>query len=138
MRAPAARISDGRLLPCGSREIVEDDDVALFRGGNENLLDIGEETLAIDGAVNHERRVDPIAAEGCDEGHGFPVAMRRPGHKPATLGTPAAQRRHVRLDPGIIDEDKTGGIDAGLTRLPAFAFARDVRPILLAGEQAFF
>jgi hypothetical protein len=33
-------------------EIVEDDDVALFRGGNENLLDIGEETLAINGAVN--------------------------------------------------------------------------------------
>jgi hypothetical protein len=64
--------------------------------------------------------------------------MRRLGHKPAALGTPAAQRRHVRLDPGLVDEDETGGIDAGLTRLPAFALARDVRPILLTGEQAFF
>jgi hypothetical protein len=82
-------------------EIVEDDDVALFQGWDENLLDIGEETLALDGAVNHARRVDPIAAQRCDEGHGFPVAMGRLGHKPAALGTPAAQRRHVRLDPGL-------------------------------------
>jgi hypothetical protein len=43
-----------------------------------------------------------------------------------------------RLDPDLVDEDETGGIDAGLTRLPAFALARDVRPILLTGEQAFF
>jgi hypothetical protein len=78
--------------------------------------------------------VDPIAAQRSDEGHGFPVAMPRLGHKPAALGTPAAQRRHVRLDPGLVDEDETGGIDAGLTRLPAFALARDVRPILLTGE----
>jgi hypothetical protein len=37
-----------------------------FKGWDENLLDIGGETLAVDGAVDHERRVDPIAAEGCD------------------------------------------------------------------------
>jgi hypothetical protein len=46
-----------------------------FKGWDENLLDIGGETLAVDGAVDHERRVDPIAAEGCDKGHRFPVAM---------------------------------------------------------------
>src|SRR5271169_6365427 len=39
---------------------------------------------------------------------------------------------------GLVDEDQTGWIDAGLTRLPAFTLARDVCPILLAGEQAFF
>jgi len=64
--------------------------------------------------------------------------MRGLGHKPAAFRTPAAQRCHIRLDPSLVDEDETGWIDAGLTRLPAFTFARDVWPILLAGEQAFF
>ena len=35
-------------------------------------------------------------------------------------------------------QDETGWIDAGLMRLPALTFARDVWAILLAGEQAFF
>ena len=51
--------------------------------------------------VEHAITASPTAAQRCDEGHGFPVAMGRLGHKPAALGTPAAQRRHVRLDPGL-------------------------------------
>jgi hypothetical protein len=35
-------------------------------------------------------------------------------------------------------QDETGWIDAGLMRLPALTFARDVWAIPLAGEQAFF
>jgi hypothetical protein len=66
------------------------------------------------------------------------LAIRGLGHKPAAFRTPAAQRRHIRLDPSLVDEDEPRWIDAGLTRLPAFTFARDVWPILLAGEQAFF
>jgi hypothetical protein len=30
-------------------EVVDDDDVAFFQGWDENLLDIGGETLAVDG-----------------------------------------------------------------------------------------
>ena len=136
-RAGGADHGTDACSPVGS-EIVEDDDVAFFQGWDENLLDIGGETLAVDGAVDHERRFDPIAAEGGDKGHRFPVAMRGLGHKPAASRTPAAQRCHIRLDPSLVDEDETGWIDAGLTRFPAFTFARDVWPILLAGEQAFF
>ena len=49
--------------PLVRAEIVEHDDVAFFQGWDENLLDIGGEALAIDGAVDHERRVEPIAAQ---------------------------------------------------------------------------
>jgi hypothetical protein len=65
----------------------------------------------------------------------FPMAERRLGRPSAAFRTPARQR--LRLDPGLVDEDKAGGIDAGLTRFPAFALARDIRAILLAGEQVF-
>lgn len=119
-------------------EIVENDDVALLERGDQHLLDIGDETLAIDWAVDHERGVDPIAAQGCNEGHRLPVSMRGLGHEPLTFTAPAPQRRHVCLDPRLVDEDEARGIHAGLARLPAFALSRDVRAILLAGEQAFF
>jgi hypothetical protein len=128
--------TDGGRLVGG--EIVEHDDVALLEGWDENLLDIGGEALAIDGAVDHERRVEPIAAQSGDKGQGFPVAMRGLGHKPAAFRTPAAQRRHIRLDPCLVDENETRRVNARLAGLPALALARDVRPILLAGEQAFF
>ena len=119
-------------------EIVEDDDVAFSERRREHLLDVGGEALAIDGSVEDERRVDPVAAQRRDERHGFPMPMRSLGHQSAALWTPAAQRRHVRLDPGLVDEHEARRIDAGLPRLPALAFACDVRTILLAGEQAFF
>ena len=64
--------------------------------------------------------------------------MRGLGYKPAAFRPPAAQRCHIRLDPSLVDEDETGRIDAGLMRLPVLAFTRDVWPILLAAEQAFF
>src|ERR1700722_15409803 len=51
---------------------------------------------------------------------------------------PQPRRCHIRLDPSLVDEHETGWIDAGLMRLPALTFARDVWPILLAAEQAFF
>ena len=57
-------------------EIVEDDHVPFFQCGDETLLDIGGEPLAVDGAVDHARRFDPVAAQGGDKGHRFPAAMR--------------------------------------------------------------
>jgi hypothetical protein len=58
----------------------------------------------------------------------FSVAARRP----------TAQGRHVVLGPGLVDEDQAGGIDPPLILAPLLAATRDVRPVLLLGEQAFF
>jgi hypothetical protein len=43
-------------------EIVDDDDVARFERGHEDLLDVLEEALAIDGSVDKPRCGDPIVA----------------------------------------------------------------------------
>ena len=50
--------------PLVRAEIVEHDDVAFLQGWDENLLDIGGEAFAIDGTVDHERRVEPIESAG--------------------------------------------------------------------------
>jgi hypothetical protein len=51
---------------------------------------------------------------------------------------PAVSAHHVGLGPGLIDEDEAGGINLSLMPFPACPSARDVGPVLLAGQQRFF
>ena len=55
-----------RLSFVGS-EIVEDDDVARLQSRHEELIDIGAETLAVDGSVKQAGRVDAVVAQGGEE-----------------------------------------------------------------------
>jgi hypothetical protein len=124
--------------PFVGAEIVENDHVSRMEGGNERLLDISREASAVDRAVEHQRRFDAIAPQSRDEGERLPMSVRRLGDQALAFRPPTAQRRHVGLDPRLVDEHQTLGVDAGLTRLPARPPTRHVRAILLAGEQAFF
>jgi hypothetical protein len=72
------------------------------------------------------------------KGQGLPMAVRNLGMKPLTPSAPAAQRRHIRLGPGFVDEDETARINLCLTRLPSAAATGDVRAVLLAGCDGFF
>ena len=47
-----------------------------FRIGDELLLDIGAEALAVDRPVEDARRGEPVAAQRAEEGQRAPVAMR--------------------------------------------------------------
>lgn len=119
-------------------EVVHDDDVARRQGRDEELLDIGGEELAIDRPVEHAGRIDPVAAQCRHEGKRLPFAERGLGDELAATPGPAPQRGHVGLGPGFVDEDQFCGIKPALILLPLFPPPRDLRPILLAGEQAFF
>ncbi|MEY9722161.1 hypothetical protein ABIA22_004715 [Sinorhizobium fredii] len=44
----------------------------------------------------------------------------------AAQPTPAAQRRHVGLDPGLVDEHQPSGIETSLPCLPALTSAGNV------------
>ena len=119
-------------------EIVHDDDVAGLENGNELLLDIGAEAFAVDRSVEDARGGEPVAAQRAEEGQRAPVAVRRKAAQALALRPPAAQRGHVGLDPGLVDEDQAPGIEAGLPGPPALPPARDVGAGLLKGEQRFF
>lgn len=54
-------------------EIVHDDYIPRLEGRRENLLDVEEKSLAVDRSVDQPRRVDAIAAQRGQEGHGLPV-----------------------------------------------------------------
>lgn len=119
-------------------EIVHDDDIAGLQRRYQDLLDIGQELLAVDRSVEDAWRLDPIAAQAGQEGLCPPPAVGRPADQAPATARPAAQRRHIRLGPGFIDEDKPAGINPRLVLLPLPASPGDVRTILFAGERGFF
>ncbi len=136
MRRRPNDVADGSALV--GAEIVEHDDVARLQGFDELGFDIEAEGLAIDGSIEHPGRVNAIMPQRCDEGHRLPVAIRCVGYKPLAALAPATQRRHVGLDPGLVDEDQACWINAGLIAGPLRASARQLRPELLGRQNGFF
>ena len=105
---------------------------------DEDLVDVLAEGLAIDRAIDEPRRLDTIMPKGGQEGHGRPSAMGHLGREALPARAPAAQRRHIGLGPGLIDEDEASGIDPILISLPLLASPRHVGTIALAGDQCLF
>ena len=129
-------VPDSGLLVAG--QVVEDDDVAGRERGAELLFDPLGEAVAIDRLIEDEGCVDPVAAQGGDEGHRLPVAIGHFCVKPLTVGRPTPQRCHVGLGPGLIDEHETCRIRSPLILLPLLPSSGDLRPQLLCGKNAFF
>ena len=90
------------------------------------------------GAVEDARGADPVCAQGGEEGHGAPVAVRRISLQALASLCPAPERCHVGLDPGLVHEDQAVRVEVALERLPARPLAGDRRARLLSGEESFF
>jgi len=131
---------DGRANGCAlvASQIVHDDDVAGLERRHEELLDPGGEALAVDWSIEDARRIDPIMPQSGQEGERTPFTERCSGDQLLPTRRPAPDRRHVRLRPGLIDEDEAARVKPTLILLPLCPPSRDLRPQLLDGEQRFF
>lgn len=119
-------------------EIVQDDDIAGTKGRQENLLDINPEAHAIDWSLDEPWRIDAVMAQGYQEGHGFPAAVRDFGGEPVPARRPSPQRRHVGPGPGLVDEDQPLSFDATLVLCPLGSPPCHVQTIAFASHHAFF
>lgn len=119
-------------------EIVHDDDVARRERGHEKLLNIFEEACRVDRLIEDTGRIDPVAAQGSEERHCFPMAVRHFGMEPLSFGRPATQRRHVGFRPGLVDENEPLGINPALILPPLLASPGDLGSQLFGGKHAFF
>ncbi len=139
---------DSGLFVAG--QIVEDDDVTWPQRRAELLLDPLGKACAIDWLIEHERRVDPVAAQGGDEGHRLPMAIRHLGVESLADRSPAPQRGHVgpfdcppaavaqdRLGPSFVHKDKASGVRPALELLPLLAPPGHLGPQLFGGKYAF-
>jgi hypothetical protein len=119
-------------------KIIEDDRIAPVQGWSKHLLNIGSEQLPVDWPIDHPGGIDPVMAQGADEGRRFPIAMRSFGDEALTFRPPSAQGGHVGLDPGFIDENQAVSADPALIVFLALAFARNVWPVLFTRPDRFF
>ena len=119
-------------------EIVHDDDVTFAQRGQEDLLDIGSKALAVDRPLKQPRCIDAVMAQGGQEGRGLPVAVRDLGDETLAAWRPSAQRRHVGLGPGLVDEDQALRLDFILILDPLRSPPRDVGSIAFASHHGFF
>jgi len=129
-------LPDGLALMAA--EVVHDHDVAGLKNRRQLLLRIGQEALAVDGAVEDARRGKPVQAQRPDEGQRAPVAVRGVVTQALALRPPAAQGSHIGFDPGLVDKDELRWIKACPPQLPAPAPLGDVRARLFERELRFF
>ena len=128
--------ADGLALVAS--QIIDDDDVARPEGGDENLLDIGEEASAVDRPVDDAWGLEAVTAQGGEEGECPPVAVRDLGDEALAAGAAAVGSGHVGLGPSLVDEDQARRIKPALIFLPLRPSPGDVGAILFSGVQAFF
>jgi hypothetical protein len=119
-------------------QIVHHHDVAFPQSRNKNLLHISKKQRPIHRAIEHAGRDHPEYTQGGHERGGPPVPVRHGGDQAlAALGA-AVQPGHVRLRPGLVDEDQPLGVQLVLVLAPFGSRLSDVRPVLLGGAQRLF
>ena len=120
-----------------ARQIVEDHRVALAQYGNEDLLDIGQETLGVDRPVEHKRCHQPFAGEARKKRRRFPMAVRRIADGACADVGPGVTTRHRGRRPSLIEENQPA-TKVLLRTPPRFPALSDVGTILFAGAHGFF
>ena len=119
-------------------EIVHDHEIIGAQRRHQNLFDVGEEQLAVDRAVIHARRYQPVIAQAGNEGRCFPMPMRNGRDHALASCSAAKQSGHVGLDPGLVDEDQPPRLQPGLLLAPVSAGRGNVGAILLGRTERLF
>ncbi|MGY4473638.1 hypothetical protein ACVILL_001052 [Bradyrhizobium sp. USDA 3364] len=118
--------------------LSQDDDIAGSKDGQKHLLDIGTKAHTIDRPLDEPWRINPVVAQGRQEGHGLPAAVRNLGRKSVPAQGPSPKRSHVGPGPGLADKDQPLSFDATLILCPLGSPASHLGTIAFASRHAFF
>jgi hypothetical protein len=122
-------------------QIVHDNDIAFVKRGNKLGFNIGLKDNPVHRFVDDKGCRQPSAAQGSDEGLGFPVAEGGFGMKPFPLQASPAQTGHLGCRSRLINEHQPVNLMAH-ARLPGlFPFGprfTNVGPVLFGCPQRFF
>jgi len=91
--------------PLMAGQVVHDDDGAWPEVGDENLLDIDFEGVAVDWSIEDSWGDDAAGGNPGDEGRSLPMAMRNSDLEPFSTWTAAVAAGHVGRSPSLIEED---------------------------------
>ena len=127
---------DRRLFVHG--QVIEDDDVAGAQRGHQHLLDVGQKTGIVGGAVEYGRRAQPVRPQPQDDRVGLPVPAGRVIAESLAPKTPTIAAKQVRRDAAFIEKEVLPHIAERQPVPPAASLRRDVGPPLLVGVDRFF
>src|SRR5207342_164125 len=121
-----------RLFVLMARQVVEDHRVTLAQNGDEDLRDIGEETLGVDRPLEHEGRNQSLAGEAGKKRRCLPMPVRRMAEGTCADVGPGVTTRHRCRRPSFVEENWPA-VEALLYASPHFPTLSDVGTILFAG-----
>ena len=119
-------------------EVVGYHDIARLQGRTQHFLDVVKEGLAVHRAVQEPGSLDPVRAQGGDEGVGVPVTMGGVVHAALALGSPAVAPGHAGGHAGLIKKNELLAALLLLSLSPLLSGQAHVFSFLLAGAQSFF
>ena len=122
------RLDRGTLV---GRQAVHHDHIARQQRRPEHLANVGAEDLGGHGAVEHQRRDDPVPWQTGDKGAGFPMPMR--DRRPTGLAAraTAVAPGHVGGGPGFVEKDQAPELQPWLVGAPGRACGDQVGAVLL-------
>lgn len=126
-----------RLFVLMARQVVEDHRVTLAQNGDEDLRDIGEETLGVDRPLEHKGRNQSLAGEARKKRRCLPMTVRRMAEGTCADVGPGVTTRHRCRRPSLVEENQPA-VEALLHAPPRVPTLSDVGTILFAGAHGFF
>jgi hypothetical protein len=119
-------------------QIIEHDDVAAAECGHEDLFDIGEKRLVVDGPIKDGRRAEPVDAQGRDHCRRLPMTAGRVIVEARAARTPTVAPQQVRRHATLVEEHVVPGVVQRLRVAPPPTLRRYVSASLFGGVYGFF
>jgi alpha-D-ribose 1-methylphosphonate 5-triphosphate synthase subunit PhnG len=119
-------------------EIVGDDHVARREGGDQDLFDVGEKTVAVHRAVDHPRRGQPGQTHAGDKGARLPARERCMIADAVAAQTAAVPAQEIRRDAGFIEKDEARRVPRRRCGLPLLPRGGDVGPVVFGRAHRLF
>ena len=102
-------LPDTRDLVAGG--VVHHEHVARPERRRQDPPDVGEESAAVDRAVEHEGRGEALRPERADEGGDAPAAVRDGGDQARPARGATAGAGHAGAGPGLVEEDEAWRVE---------------------------
>ena len=119
-------------------EVVGDHDVPGSERGQEDLLEIGEETRPVDGAVEHPGRGQAGDPQRREKGARLPPCARRVVMDAGPAESPTIPPQEIVRKAGFVEKDQAGRIPGRRGGVPHDPRGCDVRSIVFGGPDRFF
>ena len=120
------------------RQVIHHDHIAWLEGWHQELIEVGEKTLAVHGSIKEAGRRQAVDAQPGDKRARLPMVVRGVIVDPRAPPTTPIAAEHVCRHATFIEKHQARELNARRVDGPLPASRHDVRPILFGRAHRFF